>query len=181
MWAREDGSGFERCVMEATSGGWRVAGTVLLVVDDVPHEIRYAIQTDQNLTPQTVGAHVQAPGADRRMALRGDGSGSWFAEDRPVLDLYGAVDVNLAWTPATTMLTLRRLGLRPGQSADTVSAWIGFPDHSLRRITEHYERLDATTYRYAAGDVAVDLAVDELGRILEYPARWTAIAISSGR
>lgn len=181
MWAREDGLGFERCVMEATAAGWRVAGTVLLVADDVPHEIRYAIQTDQDWRTQTVGAHVQSPVSDRRMALRSDGAGSWYIEDQPVLDLYGAIDVNLAWTPATAMLTIRRLGLEPGRSADTVSAWIGFPDHSLGRFTEHYERLDATTYRYAAGEVAVDLAVDEFGRILEYPARWTAVAISSGR
>ena len=167
--------------MEPIDTGWRIAGTVLLVSDDVPTEIRYTVQTDHQWRTRTVGAHVQAPSGDRRMALRADGEGSWSSNDEPLVDLYGATDVDLAWTPATNTLPIRRLGLAVGEEARVAAAWIAFPDHTLVRLEQTYERLDEATYRYAAGELSVDLTVDALGRVVDYPGGWHAVAETSGR
>lgn len=181
LWRRESGLGLERCVIEPISDGWRLAGTVLLVTDDVPTEIRYSIQTDLAWNTRTAGAHVQSPLGDRRMALKADGSGAWFSNDQPIIDLYGAQDVDMAWTPATNMLPIRRLDLAVGEEAAVAAAWLGFPDHTVTRLEQRYQRLDARTYRYTAGELSVDLTVDELGRVLRYPGGWEAVAETSGR
>jgi uncharacterized protein len=181
LWRREDGLGLERCVIEPSAEGWRIAGTTLLVADDIPTEIRYSVLTDQEWRTRTVGAHVQSPTGDRRMALIADGAGSWFSNDQPIIDLYGAMDVDLAWTPATNTLPIRRLDLAIGEGRDVAAAWVGFPEHTVVRLTQHYERLDHDTYRYAAGELSVDLTVDSMGRVLRYPDGWETIAETSGR
>jgi hypothetical protein len=177
LWRREDGLSLERCVLEAISDGWRLTGTVLLLAQDAPVEIRYSVQTDEEWRTRTVGAHVQSPAGDRRMALTADGSGAWLSNGQPIVDLYGAADVDLAWTPATNTLPIRRLDLAIGEQADVTAAWVGFPEHTIVRLEQHYERLDATTYRYAAGELSVDLTVGELGWVMRYPGGWESIAL----
>ena len=46
MWRRLDRVGLERCELEPSQDGWRVAGTSLFVDRDHPVEIRYSVALD---------------------------------------------------------------------------------------------------------------------------------------
>lgn len=171
-------AGLDRCTLDATPSGWRLAGTALLVVADAPYEIRYSVVLDDEWRPATVGAHVQGPGADRRMALTTDGTGGWSVTDQPVLELFGATDVDLSWTPATNTIPIRRLGLEVGESASITVAKIAFPEHDIERVIQHYERLSDHAYRYRSGSFTADLTVDEHGLVTAYGDLWSAVASS---
>ena len=173
LWRRIDRVGMERAVIEPTPDGFRLTGTVLLVEDDGPIEIRYSVLTDGDWRTLTVGAHVQASGGDRRMALNSDGEGTWSAGDDPVLELYGAIDVDLAWTPATSTIAIRRLNLEVGASAEASAVHIAYPAHEIERRTDYYERLAPLRYRYRSGDFQTDLTVNNHGLIVAYPGGWT--------
>lgn len=175
MWRGPSGS-LDRCTLDETPGGWRLAGTSLLVIDDAPYEIRYSVVLDDGWGTRTVGAHVQGPDADRRMALTSDGRGTWSVTDQPVLELFGATDADLAWTPATNTVPIRRLGLAVGESGSVVTAHIAFPQHEIERATQQYERLSEATYRYTSGEFTADLTVDENGFVTRYGDLWTAVA-----
>lgn len=176
LWRRLDRTGMERATLESTPDGFRFAGTVLLVEPDGPIEIRYSVLTDTEWRTRTVGAHVQSVAGDRRLALNSDGSGTWSAGDDPVLELYGAVDVDLAWTPATSTLPIRRLNLALGESAEVSTVHIAFPAHEIERRTHRYERLAPLRYRYRSGDFETDLTVNEQGLVVAYPGHWTTEA-----
>lgn len=178
LWRRLDRTGMERATLESTPDGFRLAGTVLLVEADGPIEIRYSVLTDTEWRTRTVGAHVQTTTGDRRLALNSDGSGTWSAGDDPVLELYGAVDVDLAWTPATNTLPIRRLNLEVGESAETSTVRIAFPAHEIERRTHRYERLAPLRYRYRSGDFETDLTVNDEGLVVAYPGGWTTEAES---
>jgi hypothetical protein len=177
LWRAPSGN-LDRCSLDQTPAGWRLAGTTLLAIDGAPYEIRYSVVLDEAWGTRTVGAHVQGPGGDRRMALSSDGAGTWSVTDQPVLELFGATDVDLAWTPATITIPIRRLRLGIGESESVVAARVGFPDHEIERATRRYERLTETTYRYTAGDSAMDLTVDENGLVVSDGDLWTAVARS---
>lgn len=176
MWQPYEGPGAERAVVESTPDGHRIAGTSLLVAAASTHEIRYTILVDPGWRTRTVGAHVQGPGADRRLALHADGSGTWSVGDAPLVDLFGAIDVDLAWTPATNTLPIRRLDLAVGDSAEIIVARIAFPDHDVARRRQRYTRLTESTYRLETEGDAVDLVVDQVGVVTEYPGGWRAVA-----
>lgn len=176
LWTRHDGSGLERCVLDSTPTGLRLSGTALVVVDDDPYEIRYSVLTNEAGMTTTVGAHVQGPGNDRRLALTSDGNGTWSVGDEPIFDLFGATDVDLGWTPATNTLPILRLGLDIGSSAQITAAMISFPEHDIERRTQTYERLDDVTYRYTSSTFEGTLTVNEHQLVTEYDAGWTAVA-----
>ncbi len=176
LWRRHDGSGLDRAVIDRGPEGIRLSGTSLLVIDDAPFEIRYSVMTDASGATTVVGAHVQGPGNDRRLALTSDGAGTWSVGDEPILDLFGATDVDLGWTPATNTLPILRLGLDVGDSAQITVAMVSFPEHHVERRTQTYERLDETTYRYASATFEGTLVVTAEGLVSEHSGGWSAIA-----
>ncbi len=172
LWRRIDRTSYERATLDETATGHRLAGTVLLVDDDTPYEIRYTIATNGQWEPVTVGINVQGPGADRTLALSGDGAGTWSVGDAPVLELYGATDIDLGFTPGSNTLPIRRLGLEVGESAQVTAIRIDFPQRDIEKITQTYERLAERRYRYRWGDYSADLTLNEHGLVTAYPAGW---------
>lgn len=165
----------ERCRFGRTRDGRRITGTTLLSFDDGPHEIRYTVITDEAWRPLTVGAHVEAPRGDFRMTLAADGEGSWSSSDEPLIELFGAIDIDLTWTPATITLALRRLDLAVGERAQSAAARVEFPEHEIDRVRITYERLDEYRYRIESGvhDTTVELDAD--GVVTSYPGRWQEV------
>lgn len=177
LW-RGPGNSTERCLVESTPAGWRIAGTTLLTDENGPVEIRYSVILDDAWRTLTVGAHVQSSGADRRMALSSDGNGTWSVTDQPVLELFGAIDVDLAWTPVSRTIAIRRLNLEVGESAATTVARIGFPGHDIDRAIQQYERLDEHRYRFVAGDSTTVVTVGDASLVSDHDGTW--IAVSTG-
>jgi hypothetical protein len=175
MWRRIDGPGYDRCVLEPTQDGFRLAGTALVVADGTSWEIRYAVVADEQWRTRTVGAHVQGPGPDRRIALHGDGLGGWSTADAPIIDLYGAIDVDLAWTPATNTLPILRLGLAVGASSEVAVAYVDFPGHEVARRTQRYSRHSDTLYRFESGDFTATLEIAENGLVERYEGLWDTV------
>ena len=152
LWRRIDGTGVERCALETTADGHRIAGTVLLALDGAPHEIRYTVMVDQAWRTRTVGAHVQGPRGDRRLALSSDGEGSWSTADAPIIDLYG------------------------GESHETTFAVIDYPAHDIGRTTATYTRIAADTYEVMARGGTTTLVVEPDGLAITQPGTWEPVA-----
>jgi hypothetical protein len=91
----------------------------------------------------------------------------------------GCLDVDLAFTPATNILPLRRLGLAVGESREVTAAWIRFPDLSVEPLPQRYTRLDERRVRYESrgGAFTAELEVDELGLVVRYPPLWERVAV----
>jgi hypothetical protein len=82
---------------------------------------------------------------------------------------------DLAFTPATNTLPIRRLGLAVGDSRDVTAAWVRYPELDLVPLPQSYTRLAATGYRYQSRDGAftAELETDELGLVVRYPPGWS--------
>ena len=106
--------------------------------------------------------------------LAAGGDGSWAVTDEPVIELFGAVDVWLTWTPSTHTIPIKRLGLEVGESGETTVVKIDFPSHDIDKRTHRYERLAERRYRFSSGPFETDLELDENGLVRVFPGRWTS-------
>jgi hypothetical protein len=90
----------------------------------------------------------------------------------------GCLDVDLAFTPATNILPLRRLDLAVGESREMTAAWVRFPELSVEPLAQRYTRLDERRVRYESrdGSFTAELEVDELGLVVSYPPLWERVA-----
>ncbi len=177
LWRNEDG-GHERAVLAPDPKGLHLGGTALYARDGQPVEVRYSILTDPGWRTLVVGLHVQTADATRRLALHGDGQGSWAAGDEPQPDLYGALDVDLSFSPVSNTLPVRRLGLEVGEAAEISVVMVDPHAEGLALVTQRYERLADDRYRFSSGDFSAVLHVDGDGLVTRYPGGWEAVAAS---
>jgi uncharacterized protein len=95
---------------------------------------------------------------------------------RPVADTEGCVDLDLAFSPSTNLLPIRRLGLRVGQEAEVRAAWLTFPDLALRPLVHWFRRESGNVYSYRSDTgFSTRLQVNEEGFVADYPPLWAEV------
>lgn len=112
--------------------------------------------------------------------IKTDGTGDWWLNEVEQPDIRGCIDIDLNFSPSTNLLPIRRLDLAVGEAAEVKAAWLRFPSFRLEPLSQKYQRLDETTYRYesAGGQFVAELKVNQSGFVIDYPGIWQAEATS---
>ena len=87
------------------------------------------------------------------------------------------VDLDLGFTPATNLISLRRLDLPIGQGTTTFSAWLDEGAARLEAVEHIYRRQAGGAYAYEAPRFRYKavLDVDSTGFVRRYPTLWEAV------
>jgi hypothetical protein len=104
------------------------------------------------------------------LELRHDGKGTWAGVENAA-ELEGALDCDLAFSPLTNLMPIRRHALheQPG-TVDFAMAWVSLPDLKVHRSGQRYEHLEPGLVRFSDDDgFTADLELDADGLILTYP------------
>ncbi len=112
---------------------------------------------------------------DPDLWLGTDGHGRWGEVNgahRPDLD--GCHDIDLAVTPFTTTLPIRRLSLDVGDAADVTVATIDVDTLGIVAVRRRYHRI--AEHRFACTDldtgVDVEFDIDPYGLVHDFPGRF---------
>ena len=81
--------------------------------------------------------------------------GAWTMNGDEALPSMDCVDLDLGFTPATNLISLRRLDLPVGQRATTFTAWLDEGTARLEVVEHIYRRQAGGTYAYEAPRFAV--------------------------
>ena len=175
LWQDVTTGALDRCRLETGPDGLRLSGVVLTAAHGTPLDVRYLVETDPDGLTRRVELALDG-GAVHRVLLA-DGTGRWRWEDGPELaEVAGALDVDLAVTPATNTLPIRRLGLEVGQAADLSMAWVQFPGLEVLASAQRYERPAPDRWRFSSGDFTAELLVDPDGLVLDYAGLFRSLA-----
>ncbi len=180
-WAGLEDGGLEHLSLRVESE--RVVADAIVIGDaSAPFGLSYRLTCDGDWRVREVQATLV--GADRAISLRSDGHGRWSdAAGQPVPMLDACIDVDIAATPFTNTLPIRRLGLRPGESRDIRAAYLAVPSLELAAVSQRYTRLDASTYRYEGfpPGFSADITVDADGLVVEYPGLFRRVVRPPGK
>ena len=185
-WRRLDVPGHEEARVERTATGWHLTGELAVEETALAARLRYAIECDPEWRTRSALVEGEAGGAPIRFALTADGAGQWRRDGTSLPELSGALDIDLAFTPATNTLPIRRLALAVGETALVRSAWLRFPELRLELLEQTYTREAEQTFRYRAlvdGEPFIArLDTDCFGRVVRYEGLWELeLAPSHGR
>ena len=153
-------------------GGAIVADSVVIGTrGGVPYGLRYRLVCRDDWVTRSLDI---AATDGRSLRLRSDGDGAWTdGEDLPLAHLDGCVDVDLAGSPFTNTLPIRRAGLRAGgDPVEFRMAYVPFDTFEPAVDGQCYRCLEAgRLYRYEAADrsFTADIAVDGDGLVTDYP------------
>jgi hypothetical protein len=145
--------------------------------DDAAFAARYRILCDLSWRVREV--EISLIGADRVVKLRSDGAGNWLDGDGIALaHLAGAIDVDISITPFTNTIPIRRLGLRAGDSAEIVAAYLSLPELEVTTDRQRYTCLrPMRCYRYESldSDFTREIEVDDDGLVVTYPGLFRRV------
>lgn len=181
-WRDWEGHGLEHLVLTETDLGFEATSVVIGLAEaadgtEQRFAARYRILCDPLWRTREV--EVELIGEPLRLSVTADGEGRWFdAAGAPLPSLDGAVDVDLAATPFTNTLPIRRLDLAAGASADILAAYVRFPELTLAPFPQHYVCLVPNArYRYESrgGNFTRDLDTDADGLVTIYPGLFRRV------
>ena len=175
-WRRLDLPGHDEAQLRNEPESWQLEGHAEFVEDRNRWKLGYTVRCtpDWTTTRATVKGHSDR-GAIEASVVR-SAIGGWTLNGAAVPAVAGCTDVDLAFTPATNLLSLRRLELAVGQEAIVVAAWLTFPEFGLIPLRQRYRRTSKTTYDYEAPELpfAGILTVNPEGFVLDYAGLWRA-------
>lgn len=176
FWRRLDTEGHDSCQLLRRDDGWRLRGGAAFLDDDRACHLAYEVTCDATWRTKAarVVGHMGARAVELRIARSPAG---WLLNGVLQPATKDRVDVDLAFTPATNLLPIRRLALRVGESAQAPAAWLDLPKLRLVRLPQTYRRVGRGRYEYSAPTVGYrgTLEVSHLGAILLYPELFESV------
>lgn len=170
--------GRDHCGLWHTADGWLLKGKVVGVLNDQrPVLASYEIHCDENWLTHRVQVERTIGRDLKTLSLNVESRGAWRSSGEELREVLGCHDVDLALTPATNTLPIRRLNLQVGSSESVVAAWVKFPDLTVQPLSQRYTRMTKDTYRYESNTgFSAEIVVDDLGLVASYPGGWERIA-----
>jgi uncharacterized protein len=171
-------NGTEHCALWHTAEGWLLKGTVVGALKDKRSILaNYAIYCDENWLTHRVQVERTIGSDVKSLSMTVESRGVWRSSAEELRNIHGCHDVDLALTPATNTLPIRRLNLQVGSSQSVIAAWINFPELAVQPLSQRYTRLAKNMYRYESGTgFSAEIVVDDLGLVTTYPGGWERIA-----
>lgn len=175
-WVRLDVPGAESARLSRTASGWCVEGDVVVVENDTPGALRYRVEVTSEW--HTVRAEIEARlgVGEWQLSITREDDG-WRRNGEWVAAVADAVDVDLAFTPSTNLLPMRRLQLREGVRERVVSAWVRYPELDLVPLEQFYTRVGELEIFYESPGLTGTIVLDATsGFPREYPGLWRMVA-----
>jgi uncharacterized protein len=161
-WTGEEEWTAEVCELELSADGIVASGTQL---GAEPQPYRAAYELDARGDWITRRLRVEVPGVGL-LDLRHDGDGRW--DGHPELD--GALDCDLAYSPLTNLMPIRRHALHERAGAfDYLMAWVSLPDLAVHLSPQRYEHRRPGVVRFDGEEFVADIEVDSDGLVTRYP------------
>ena len=172
--------GHEACRLFSADRRRHLEGTAVFAYERQPCRLDYHVVCDEAWRTRTVTVGGWLGNTAVDIEIDTGLSRRWGLNGAAQPAVAGCVDIDLNFSPSTNLLPIRRLALAIGERAEVKAAWLRFPSLKLEPLSQHYRRLDETTYHYQSGggEFTADLKVNASGFVVDYPGIWQTEAIS---
>jgi uncharacterized protein len=177
-WRPVDAAGLEHLDLRPIDdGGIAVESVVIGGRGAVPYGCRYRLVLDRDWAVRRLDLETTE---GRTLRLRADGRGVWTDGDGGrIAALDGCIDIDLAGSPFTNTLPIRRDWLAAGGAAHSFRmAYVPFDTFTPVVDGQTYRCLkEDRLYRYEAADrsFTADLTVDDDGLVTDYPGLFARL------
>ncbi|WP_435155916.1 putative glycolipid-binding domain-containing protein [Haladaptatus sp. DFWS20] len=184
VWELVDGVSTEHLTVEFDPV--RADGVVVGVAEGEepkePFRVRYRVQCDESGMVEK--ANIDSFSENSRIELEHDGNGNWTKNGEPAPELAGCKDVDIAVTPFTNTIPIRRLDWELGKRETISVVYLDVPAMTAKAVEQRYTCLepldsDGGLFRYESleSEFTAELPVDTDGVVLDYPSVFRRIGV----
>ncbi|HEY3596185.1 MAG TPA: putative glycolipid-binding domain-containing protein [Paraburkholderia sp.] len=178
-WVSEEGDGVEHLAFDASADGFHVESAVVGQRYGKAYGLYYSVKCDPQW--RTMHAFLKVMGGGE-LELHGDREGNWRdGHGLALTAIEGCIDIDIAATPFTNTLPIRRLRLARGERRPIAVAYISTPDLEIKRVEQAYTCIEPDIeYRYEGifRDFAANMKVDEDGLVIDYPTLFARLPMA---
>jgi uncharacterized protein len=186
LWAPWDTPGLEHLQLEVDTETITADGAILGVAAGEAFRVSYQVSCDATWRVRATDIATSQPSV-HSLRLRSNGEGRWTTEmGEPLPALDGCADIDLAVTPFTNTLPIRRLDLRPGEAAELTVVYIDAPTLEVTAVRQRYTclarastggryRFEALPYPALPQGFLAELSVDAEVLVEDYPPLFRRI------
>jgi len=177
FWRRLDGSGVDHATVRHGPGGGGASGASVAVADGQGYAVRWHVVWDRLWRTRAVRVE-RLDRVPSLLDLAVDEEAVWRDPGgRELRQLRGCLDVDVACTPFTNTLPIRRLTLAEGASAEIQAAFLDLPALTASHRAHRYTRLSSNRFRYEsiADGFSAELELDPDDLVLSYHGLFARI------
>lgn len=173
-WRRLDLPGTDHATLTTTDSGYLLLGHAQFQGPAGEADLHYSVQITPTWRTERARLDGVGPRGPVQFEITVQPGGIWALNGHVLPEVTGCIDVDLNLTPATNLLSVRRLALEPGASAEVVAAWLDFPDPRLKPLHQLYRHLGHGRYDYSCPELpfATILETNDDGFVTSYPPLW---------
>lgn len=173
-WRRLDLPGTDRATLTTTDRGYLLLGHAQYRDPQGEADLHYSIQISPTWRTERALLHGAGPQGLVSFDIVVQPTELWSINALPMPAVTGATDVDLNITPATNLLSIRRLQLSPGQTGEVTAAWLSFPEPELKPLRQIYTCLGDGRYAYQCPELSFQttLQCNPDGLVTAYPPLW---------
>jgi uncharacterized protein len=173
-WRRLDLPGRDTARLISTEAAHHLEGAAYFQDAGELVAITYVVTLARDWTTESAALRLMTRESRRRVRIVANRASPWTVHGRPMPAVSGCIDLDLAFTPATNLISIRRLALEVGQAADVTAAWFDFRAKTLAPLRQTYHRMSDREYAYSCPDLdfRAMLLVDDDGFVRRYPPLW---------
>ena len=173
-WRRLDVPGTDHATLTTTDNGYLLLGHARFADPGGEADLHYSVQATPTWRTERAHLHGVGPTGAVQIEITVDAGGRWSLNGQVMAEVTGCIDLDLNLTPATNLLSIRRLALAEGMAAEVVAAWLEFPIPRLKPLRQLYRNLGGGRYDYRCPDLpfAAILETNRDGFVTSYPPLW---------
>jgi len=180
MWRPLSASGCERGELLTSGNNWILQGTIIRFAEHGPAEVRYEVVADAQWVTRKANICYRDDRGERSLQVAHERQ-QWYTNEKLLSLPSDCADLDLAWSPSTNTLPIRRLNWNTqAKSRAITAAWVRLPELVVEPLFQMYERLDRNVFRYTShgGQFTAVIAVDDLAIVNRYEGVWERITTS---
>lgn len=142
------------------------------------YRVEYHIKTNGYWQTVLLDITSQINNHTQVIKLEGDGKGTWICNGKEAAQFKNCIDVDIAVTPFTNTLPIRRLNLQQGRPQQIQVIYCDLLQQEIKPVSQKYTRLSQNEYHYEniPNDFEATIQVDERGFVVDYPGLFVRTA-----
>lgn len=174
-WRRLDLPGNDEARLVPVADGYTLFGHARFQNTQGPVDLEYLVGIDAAWVTRRASVRGTTPAGRLDIEATAHPDRTWTFNGRRAPQVAGCVDFDLGFTPATNILSIRRLVLPIGERAEvTVASLPSIDATALEPLRQVYHRVAEDRFAYSCPDIPFDstLRVDTAGFVRDYPPLW---------
>jgi hypothetical protein len=169
-WHAVEYPSIENCEIHIDDHGLRAVSAIEGIFRNEPFTVQYVLSTDEHFATRMLLLKANYCSTVWTISLLNDKS-VWYMNEEPHTEFRGCAEVDIATTPFTNTLPVRRLSLDVGEEQEIRVIYFDLFEGAIKALSQKYRRLSENTYHYEniPNDFEADIEVDTNGLVLNYP------------